>query len=140
MLLLLQYLQTRNHCLAWYGPWGTLSKLVMYPSKTAIDMLAVCPGRCMCLATLREFTDGLGVWKAADEPSTLNSVRLQSTIPENMSDRSKSSFEDVGSSYLAAPMVRSDKKDSTYAGFEPTRVTPVDFESTALTARPICHR
>ena len=32
------------------------------------------------------------------------------------------------------------KKKSTYAGFEPTRVTPVDFESTALTARPICHK
>ena len=30
------------------------------------------------------------------------------------------------------------QKDPTAAGFEPARVTPIDFESIALTARPSC--
>ena len=29
-----------------------------------------------------------------------------------------------------------EKKSTTAAGFEPTRVTPIDFESIALTTRP----
>ena len=33
---------------------------------------------------------------------------------------------------------RNKVKNSTAAGFEPTRVTPSDFESDALTTRPNC--
>ena len=32
------------------------------------------------------------------------------------------------------------KPGSTAVGFEPTRVTPIDFESIALTARPSCQQ
>ena len=40
--------------------------------------------------------------------------------------------------FLFFILININKKNTTAAGFEPTRVTPSDFESDALTTRPNC--
>ena len=48
----------------------------------------------------------------------------------------KTTHSALGDEVLAAARAR--QKDPTAAGVEPARVTPIDFESIALTARPSC--